>query len=239
VKQKGDDRLAIFKFLFGKPLIDHKIYIFIYSFFMLGYIFIGTVFMLTGWAWHFLLVWGISYPIAVRVNHTLFNMLFNSLVHTAGRRFNRKSVGSLIGMVLFNILFSIAFLFYAFYAAPNSYLVLDLNYNQIDEHTYEVSVGTLRGEFESELYVDIPPQEPNMIAFSQYEALVEEGSYRVELYHESTGDVVWSEEVNSNSSGIIEYPEMEGKHWFRLVADSTAKDVAFRLTRPALMMEQE
>ncbi len=83
--------------------------------------------MIVGWPWHFLVVWGISFPLIVRVNHALFKTLFNGLVHASKSRFNRKSVGGFIGLVLFNIIFAIAFILYAVYYGSSGYLVLNLN----------------------------------------------------------------------------------------------------------------
>ncbi|MCK0473469.1 hypothetical protein [Halalkalibacter sp. APA_J-10(15)] len=227
---ESDGIMAILMFLFGKPLIEHKLYIFIYSFLLLAYIFIGTVFMIVGWPWHFLVIWGISFPITVRVNHALFKTIFNGLVHAPKSRFNRKSVGGFIGMVLFNIIFAIAFILYAVYNGSNGYLVLNLNQSQINNNAYELSAGTLRGELDSDFYIGIPSSEPDLLVQVQYEAFVGEGSFTIELFNKESDDVIWSNEVDDRVRGAIQIPAVEGKYWFRLIADETVKDITFRFS---------
>ncbi|WP_062050941.1 hypothetical protein [Bacillus sp. JCM 19034] len=88
----------------------------------------------------------------------------------------------------------------------------------------------LRGEFDTDFYIGVPSSDPYLVVQSRYEAFVGEGSFIIELYNKENDDVVWSKEVDDNVRGVIEIPAVEGRYWFRLIADETVKDVTFRFS---------
>ncbi|WZY00226.1 hypothetical protein NSQ26_13195 [Bacillus sp. FSL W7-1360] len=220
--------MMIFKFLFGKPVVDHKIYIFLYTMLSLIYVGIGALFVAGDFPWHFILIWVLGFPIFIRIEHAFAKMVYRGWVNAPKSRFNAKTIGGVLGAAFLNMVVFVPFILYASYYAPNGYFVMNLKQSQIGS-AYELSVGMLRGEYETDFYMGVHPnQDPNAVVQSQYEAFVGEGSFLVELYSKKNGDVVWTKEIDHNVRGTIEIPAIEGTYYFRLIAEEPVKDIKFR-----------
>ncbi|BAB06238.1 hypothetical protein P4637_16375 [Halalkalibacterium halodurans] len=219
--------MVIFKVLFGKPLIDHKVYIFIYCFLLLVYVGLGALLGAASFPWHFLLAWAILFPIIIRADHAIVKKIYHSWVN---RGVNVKMIGGALGAIVVNLIAFVALILYASYYSPNGSFVFNYKQSQINEHTYEVSASMLRGKRDTDLYIGIPVQEPSILVNVPYEALIGEGAFTVELYNKKSDDVVWSKEITDNVRGTMEFPAVEGKYWIRLIAEESAKDIMFRFS---------
>ncbi|SDB95631.1 hypothetical protein [Shouchella lonarensis] len=220
--------MAIFKFLFGKPIVDHKVYTFIYIMLFIIYVGLGALFVAAGFPWHFILTWALVFPIFIRIEHVIAKMVYRGWVNASKSRFNLKTVGGVFGAMFLNMVVLVPLILYASYYSPNGYFVLNMKQTQVGNN-FELSVGMLRGEYNSDFYLGVPVDDPNAVMQAGYEVQIGEGTVIAELYSKKSGDVVWSKEITYSVRGTIEIPAVKGEYYFRLIAEEPVKDLKFRL----------